>query len=138
MAASSTQRGEPITSINVTPLVDVVLVLLIVLMVTAGYIAKQAIAVDLPKASMGESLQLTLAITIESDGNLFLDATRITRELLQQRIRQAHTQDPEVRAVIAADGATRHKSVVSVIDLLRREGVSKFAINVQPEDVIER
>lgn len=138
MAASTTQRGEPITGINVTPLVDVVLVLLIILMVTAGYIAKQAIPVDLPKGSTGESLPLTVAITIKSDGSLFFDAQRVTPELLQQRIRQAHAQDPELRAVIAADGATRHQNVVSVIDRLRREGVSKFAINVQPEDVSEK
>ncbi len=138
MASFSTQRGEPITAINVTPLVDVVLVLLIILMVTAGYIVKQAIPVDLPRSATGESLQLTLAITIKSDGSLFLDADRVTEAVLQRKIQQAHARDSDVRAVIAADGATRHKSVVGVIDLLRREGISKFAINVQPEDVPER
>ena len=138
MAASTTQRGEPITSINVTPLVDVVLVLLIILMVTAGYIVKQAIPVDLPKGATGESVQLTLAITIKSDGALFLDGEPVTEVVLHRNIQEAHARDSEVRAVIAADGATRHKSVVGVIDLLRREGVSKFAINVQPEDVRER
>lgn len=137
MASSTSHRSEPITGINVTPLVDVVLVLLIILMVTAGYIAKQAIPVDLPKGATGESIQLTLAITIKSDGGLFLDAERVTPAVLQQKIAQAHARDPEVRAVIAADGATQHKSVVNVIDRLRREGVSKFAINVQPEDVSE-
>jgi biopolymer transport protein ExbD len=138
MAASTMQRGEPITGINVTPLVDVVLVLLIILMVTAGYIVKQAIPVDLPRSSTGESVQLTLAITIKSDGALFLDGEPVLEELLQQSIQKAHARDSEVRAVIAADGSTRHKSVVHVIDLLRREGVSRFAINVQPEDVQER
>ena len=83
-------------------------------------------------------MQLTLAITIKSNGTLFLDAEPITRQDLQQKIREAHTRDPEIRAVIAADGATQHKSVVGVIDRLRREGVSKFAINVQPEDVKEQ
>jgi biopolymer transport protein ExbD len=138
MTAFATHRGEPITGINVTPLVDVVLVLLIILMVTAGYLAKQAIPVDLPKGATGESLQLTLAITIRSDGELFLDTERVTPAVLQQKVAQARARDPEVRAVIAADGATRHKSVVNVIDRLRREGVSRFAINVQPEDVLEK
>ena len=138
MAACTTQRGEPITGINVTPLVDVVLVLLIILMVTAGYIAKQGIPVDLPKAATGEAMQITLAITIKSDGSLFLDAESVPLDVLLRRVRQAHARDPEVRAVIAADGAAHHKSVVRVIDLLRREGVSKFAINVQPEDVLEK
>jgi biopolymer transport protein ExbD len=138
MAHSVTQRGEPITGINVTPLVDVVLVLLIILMVTAGYIVKRAIPVDLPKSATGESMQLTLAITVKSDGALYVDAEHVTEPALQKKIQQAHAHDSDVRAVIAADGATRHKSVVHVIDLLRREGVSKFAINVQPEDVGER
>ena len=138
MAASTTHRGELITGINVTPLVDVVLVLLIILMVTAGYIAKQAIPVDLPKGATGESMQLTLAITIKSDGELFLDTEPVTPAVLQQKVAQAHARDPEVRAIIAADGATRHKSVVNVIDRLRREGVSRFGINVQPEDVLEK
>jgi biopolymer transport protein TolR len=138
MAGSTMQRGEPITAINVTPLVDVVLVLLIILMVTAGYIVKQAIPVDLPKGATGESMQLTLAITIESDGDLFLDARPVTPAALQQEIRAARARDTDVRAVIAADGATRHQSVVRVIDVLRREGVSKFAINIQPEDVREK
>lgn len=138
MAASTVQRGEPITSINVTPLVDVVLVLLIILMVTAGYIVKQAIPVDLPKSATGESVQLTLAITIRADGELFLDGERVTETVLRKNIEEAHARDSDVRAVIAADGSVRHKSVVLVIDLLRKQGVSKFAINVQPEDVREK
>jgi biopolymer transport protein ExbD len=83
-------------------------------------------------------MQLALAITIKSDGELFLDTERVTPAVLQQKVAQARARDPEVRAVIAADGATRHKSVVNVIDRLRREGVSRFAINVQPEDVLEK
>lgn len=138
MAASTMQRGEPITSINVTPLVDVVLVLLIILMVTAGYIVKQAIPVELPKSATGEAVQITLAITIKPDGTLFLDGDPVTEIVLQKNIQEAHSRDTDLRAVIAADGATRHKSVVGVIDLLRREGVTKFALNVQPEDVRER
>jgi biopolymer transport protein ExbD len=135
MASSTTQRGEPITSINVTPLVDVVLVLLIVLMVTAGYIVAKTIPVDLPKSSTGEATNLTLAISVDVGGTTYLDGERVKSEVLRQRIRQAHARDPETRAVIAADGATTHRNVVAVIDLLRQEGVTRFAINVQPDDV---
>jgi len=56
----------------------------------------------------------------------------------RQRIKTAHDADPETRAVIAADGRTNHSSVIHVIDLLRRENVTKFAINVDPEDVARR
>jgi len=135
MAASTTQRGEAITGINITPLVDVVLVLLIILMVTAGYIVSKTIPVDLPKSATGEATNLTLAITIDAKGNTYLDAEKVMEGVMRQRIRQTYQRDTETRAVIAADGATPHRSVVSVIDLLRQEGVTRFAINVQPEDV---
>jgi biopolymer transport protein ExbD len=135
MASSTTQRGETITGINVTPLVDVVLVLLIVLMVTAGYIVSKTIPVDLPKSSTGETTRLTLAVTISVSGEIYLDAERVTEGVMRQRIRRAHARDPEARAVIAADGGTLHKRVVAIIDLLRQEGVSRFAINVKPDEV---
>lgn len=135
MASSTQQRGEAITGINVTPLVDVVLVLLIILMVTAGYIVSKTIPVDLPKGVTGETTTLTLAITVDKEGKTYLDAESVSEEILRQRIRQAHARDPETRAVIAADGATAHRKVILVIDLLRQEGVSRFAINVQPEEV---
>lgn len=135
MASSTAQRGEPITGINVTPLVDVVLVLLIILMVTAGYIVARTIPVDLPKSATGEATNLTLAITIDASGKTYLDAEPMANVALRERIRLARQRDPETRAVIAADGATPHRSVVSVIDLLRLEGISRFAINVQPDAV---
>jgi biopolymer transport protein TolR len=135
MAQAAEPENGPITGINVTPLVDVVLVLLIVLMVTAGYIVSQTIPVDLPKGATGETTSITLAITLDARGRTFLDGQPVARDSLRTRIRQAHARDPEARAVIAADGSTRHREVVGLIDLLRQEGVSRFAINVQPDDL---
>lgn len=135
MASSISQRGETITGINVTPLVDVVLVLLVILVVTAGYIVSKTIPVDLPKGATGETTNLTLAITVSKSGDTYLDAEKLSKDSMRQRIRQARARDPETRAVIAADGATPHRQVVSVIDLLRQEGVARFAINVQPDEV---
>jgi biopolymer transport protein ExbD len=126
---------EPITAINVTPLVDIVLVLLIILMVTANYIASKTIPVDLPQASTGESTNAVLAITIDKDGKLFLDAASVTEPQLRQGVKAAHDRDRDVRAVIAADGRIAHANVVRIINLLREEGVTKFAINVRPEDL---
>jgi biopolymer transport protein ExbD len=125
----------PITGINVTPLVDVVLVLLIILMVTAGYLVSQTIPVDLPKGATGQTVATTLAISVTADGHLFLDAEPVDRAELRRRIRAAHAADSGARAVIAADGATAHREVVGVIDLLRQEGVGRFAINVAPEEL---
>jgi biopolymer transport protein ExbD len=133
--SNSFDDDGPITGINVTPLVDVVLVLLIILMVTAGYLVAQTIPVDLPKGATGETTSTTLSISVTADGHTDLDAALVDRAALRERIRAAHAGDAGTRAVIAADGATPHRDVVGVIDLLRQEGVARFAINVAPEDL---
>jgi len=123
---------ELITSINVTPLVDIVLVLLIVLMVTSSYLVNKAINVELPKAATGEASTPTMSISVDKDGKLFLDGNAITEDALQKRIADAYRKDPDVKAVISADGRVQHARVVTVIDTLRREKVTKFAINTSP------
>ena len=134
MAASQLQSDDDIiTGINVTPLVDITLVLLVILMVTASYVASKAIPLELPKGATAESLPTTLSISIDKDGRTYLDAIAMDDAGLRGRVRAARSADPEARAVIAADGRTTHAHVVHVIDLLRREDVTRFAINVDPE-----
>ena len=134
MAHNQTRSGELISGINVTPLVDVVLVLLIVLMVSASYTVSQALPMELPKASTGESKSSPLAVSIDKDGGLYLDGKAMSRQQLRGAILDKK-RDGQVSALIAADGRTEHRSVVSVIDLLRSTGVTQFAINVAPDDL---
>jgi biopolymer transport protein ExbD len=136
MAAQSNDASdEMISGINVTPLVDVVLVLLVVLMVTASYLASHAIPVDLPKGATGEATTSILGVSVTRDGAIFLDGARVDDRAFRARVAQVHAQDNDVRAVIAADGGSAHRDVVHVIDLLRREQVTRFALNVDPEVV---
>jgi biopolymer transport protein ExbD len=116
----------------VTPLVDIVLVLLIVLMVTSSYLVNKSINVELPKAATGETTTPNLSISIDVENKLYLDGTVITQDQLQQRIRAAYAADPEVKAIISADGRVQHSQVVTIIDTLRREKVTKYAINTSP------
>lgn len=122
-----------IASINVTPLVDVVLVLLIILMVTATAIVSKTIPMQLPEASTGESTQRTLAISLDEGGKLYLDAEAVSEEVLRAKLQEARKSNAELRAVIAADGRLAHAKVVTLIDLLRQEKITKFAINVRPQ-----
>ncbi len=136
MAASSSGNDDDlITAINVTPLVDIVLVLLIILMVTASYIVNKSINVDLPKAATGEATTSSLSISLDVDGKLYLDGVENDELKLQHAIRKAYTENNDVKAIISADGRVRHAQVVRVIDLLRREHVTKFAINTSPVDL---
>jgi biopolymer transport protein ExbD len=124
-----------ITAINVTPLVDIVLVLLIVLMVTSSYLVKQAINVELPKAATGEVTESSLSISIDVDNKLYLEEKQVDENTLREEIRKARKNDAEVKAIISADGRVRHARVVAVIDMLRQERVNKFAINTSPKDL---
>jgi biopolymer transport protein ExbD len=126
---------EIISAINVTPLVDITLVLLIVLMVTSSYLVNKSINVELPKASTGEASNPTLSISLDVAGKLYLDGQATDEASLQQRIHAAYQADPEVKAVISADGRVTHAQVVAVIDLLRREKITKFAINTSPLEI---
>ena len=135
MATNTSDSDDIIVGINVTPLVDITLVLLVILMVTASYVATKSIPLELPKGATAETTPVTLSVSVDKDGKTFLDALPIDDEALRARVRVARAADPETRAVIAADGRAAHAHVVHVMDLLRREEVTKFAINVEPEDL---
>ena len=138
MAGGASDNDDIITDINVTPLVDVVLVLLIILMVTATAIVSKTIPMELPEASTAESdtaTPKTVAISIDEEGQIYLDREEVTLDELRSQIRRAKANDAELRAIIAADGRIQHSKVIQVIDLLRREEVSKFAFNVRPSDL---
>jgi biopolymer transport protein ExbD len=125
---------EMITGINVTPLVDITLVLLIIFMVTATYIVRDTIAVDLPRAAHGgEATGTTLSVVITRDGSVYLDGVRRTDTELAARARDAVARDRDTRAIISADRASLHGTVVHVIDLVKGEGVSRFAIDIEKE-----
>ena len=134
-AVNAGDDDELITDINVTPLVDVVLVLLIILMVTATAIVSKTIPMELPKAATGEQTPSSLAVSIDQDGQIFLDTIPVSPEELRTRVRAARDVEEDLRAVIAADGRIAHAKVVQVIDILRQERITKFAINVRPEEI---
>jgi biopolymer transport protein TolR len=125
---------EIITDINITPFVDVALVLLIIFMVTATYIVAQSIPVDLPEAGTGEDVVTTFAVTITKDGSFYLDGVKLDEGLLKKKLRLAKSKNEDVRVIIAADKKVEHGLVVHVIDVVRKQGVSKFAINIDKED----
>jgi biopolymer transport protein ExbD len=131
--ASGTRRRGIISDINVTPLVDIMLVLLIIFMLTANLIAKQAIAVDLPKASQSTSLPpTTLAITLTRDGALYLNGKPETPAGLRAAVGDAVARDPKTQAIITGDKAVSHGRVVWVLDTVKALGVSSFAIQIDP------
>ena len=135
MAMQTSDADEMISGINITPLVDVVLVLLVILMVTSSYLASQGIPVDLPKGATGESTSSILSVSVTREGALFLDGKPVADPEFRARVRRAYATDHELRALIAADGGAAHRNVVHVVDLLRQERVTRFALNVDPDAI---
>ena len=136
MAGAANGGGDDglITEINVTPLVDVMLVLLIIFMVTATYIVRKAIQVDLPRAaSAGETVATTVVVVVTRDGVLYLDGQRRTGPEIEARLRQLVARDRDTRALLSADQALQLGAVVQVIDLVKRAGVAQFALDVRRE-----
>ena len=137
MAGGATRRRGIIAEINVTPLVDIMLVLLIIFMLTAHLIAKQAIEVELPRASNATTLKpTTLAITLTKEGALYLDDKPVTPDALRAAVADAVAKDPKTQAVITGDKAVSHGRVVWVLDVVKSLGVTSFAIQIDPANVL--
>jgi biopolymer transport protein TolR len=134
ISGSGEGDDEMISGINVTPLVDITLVLLIIFMVTASYIIKESIQIDLPRAAhAGESVGTTLAIVLTAQGDIYVDGIKRTEDELLAQAREAVARSSDTRAVISADRRSLHGAVVHVIDLVKGMGVTKFAINIEKE-----
>lgn len=125
-------KMEGINDINVTPFVDVVLVLLVIFMVTAPMMMKDIIGLNLPKTSAADSQSLsTLAIAVTKTGQYLLNGELLTVESLKERALAAQKQDSHVQAVISADVDARHGDVVRAIDTVKSAGIENFAIQVE-------
>ncbi len=127
-------KREGIVGINVTPMVDVVLVLLVIMMVSATYIVAQSLKVELPKsASSDEAVTSVAQVSISKEGKYFFKQQPVTEAELVDKLREAKAGGAELNLVISADTTAQHGQVVHVIDLAKREGITKFAINVDRE-----
>ena len=131
MAFKSDSNDEMLAEINVVPLVDVILVVLIIFMVTAPMIMKPSINVNLPKAASGEAtVPSKLNITIGSDGKINLDGKFVDDQEVLAKALEEVKKNPEAQAVISADKDVPHGRVVSVLDIVKGAGVKKFAISI--------
>ena len=113
-------------------MVDVVLVLLVIMMVSATYIVSQSLKVELPKtANSDEPAQSPLAVTITKEGRYLFEQKPIDESGLIAKLHKAKGEKKDPSLVVTADKEAFHGDVVHVIDLAKTEGIVKFAINVE-------
>jgi len=130
--AASNRDGDVLSDINMTPLVDVMLVLLVVMMVTASTVVTKSLSVDLPNGKTGQAQEQQLTVTLTKEGKCLIDDEPIDLDGLRARVRTKQKSGAELQALIAADGGALHERVVEVLDLLRDERVTRVAIGVTP------
>ena len=121
-----------LATINIIPFVDIVLVLLVIFMLTSATIVRASLQVELPKAlSAGSHVDSTLNLVYRRSGELLINGeTFRSQEEAALFVRRA-AQNPKTQAVIAADRGAPYGRVIELIDMVKREGISTFALDVE-------
>ena len=124
---------EVMNEINMTPLVDVMLVLLIIFIITAPLMTHQ-VPVDLPRAASTPTPEkpMTLQVSINADNAIFIGAEAVDRNTLETRFREAVAKDEKVEMHLKADRATRYETVAETMSAARRAGLTKIGFVTQP------
>ncbi len=121
-----------ITNINVTPLCDILLVLLIIFMVASTHIVSQTIKVELPKSASSDGpASSPLTLTLPSNGSIRWNGKELDEPGLKKELASAVSGNPQAEIIISADEKVEHGRVIHFIDLAKLAGVTKFAINVE-------
>lgn len=129
--------GDVISDINITPFVDIILVVLIIFMVTASTIVDSSIKLNLPEAANAEATESeNIGLTLLTDGRVLLEGDSVTTAQLQTALREAKAEFGDVVCLIAADESVAHGRVVWLLDLVKSEGIGKFAINIDKANAI--
>ncbi len=127
-------HSEPLSEINVTPLVDVMLVLLVIFIILAPLMA-QALRVDLPRAAAPTVTDPVVAeLVLRQDGSLELDGAALEPELLVTYLRQRKALAPELVVRLGVDGAARYQSLAEILSLLRQADIQRIAFATRPPD----
>ena len=127
----SHQHG-PITEINMTPFVDIVLVILIIFMLTATLLLPRTFSVSLPQATEADKIEKPpVIIAINAAGELAINGVRLAHDGEFDQVFGAQPQGPEPQAVIAADKEIHHGRLIEVIDRLKRLKVQRIGIEVE-------
>ncbi len=135
MAATSQNGSGIIAGINVTPMVDIILVLLIIFIVTAKIIVTPAVPLDLPRASQSEEIQVVFSVIIPANGPTLVNGeAAVTDDKMLQLAAKAVSQDPDVRAVINADGAVPHRRIIHTLDVIKTAGIARIAFGALPPE----
>src|SRR5687768_14760896 len=133
--SSNSSGGGPMADINVTPLVDVMLVLLIIFMITAPLMSHK-VKVDLPQATLAEKPDIErppITLAVQANGRVFWNDEAVTNDLLESRLAIAAQEVPQRQLDIRADNVTKYAVIAEVVKKARMAGIRKVGFVSTPE-----
>jgi biopolymer transport protein ExbD len=134
MAASQQNDDDAIMGINVTPLVDITLVLLIIFMATAHIIVHRSMNLSLPKVANAQNVPTqSIQILFEADKSLRLNNEPVRLQDLSVNLGQMARLDPGLKVTLSADERVSWGDVAAILDAIRGAGITKIATEVQPK-----
>ena len=139
-SGAPSDEDRPMSEINTTPLVDVMLVLLILFLITIPVIT-QSVTVDLPKAANipTQTKPENINIAVDADGNVYWNTARVpNKEALLERIKQVAVLDPQPEIHVRGDRHTKYEYVGQVIVMVQRGGVQKVGFITEPDRALGR
>ena len=132
MQTGSEKNNDLISEINIVPFVDVILVVLIIFLIISPTFIKPGFDIQLPKAATAKKLEnVKVILSIDIEGGYYINKKPVEEAELSERLKQMAEKNKDMKAVIAADRNVAHGNVISLIDLIRKAGVTKFAVSIE-------
>ncbi len=128
---SSKDEDGVISDINITPMVDIMLVLLVIFIVTANFLKKESLNINLPKVAAADAnIKESKQVAVTKEGKFFLEGTAVTEDALVHEITREIKFRPNMRVTLSADESLSYGTVSRVMGILRRCGVTRMALSV--------
>ena len=131
-------EDEPMAEMNMIPLIDIALTLVIILMVTTVFIKNPGVSLRLPETATREGApesQKDVVVSLSAGGHLYLDGQKTTAEQLGARLRNTARVNPAARVLVKGDRQVAYAHVMAVMDLVRQAGLTRVVLPTEPKDV---
>ncbi len=124
--------NDEIGYINITPMVDVLLVLLVIFMVTANFLKQESVNINLPKVNAADpNVAKSVQVAITKSGKLLMEDTELTEEALVRKLAAESKYRPNMRVTLSADERLSYGTIARVMGLIRQSGVTRIALSVK-------
>jgi biopolymer transport protein ExbD len=125
-------EDDEIGYINITPMVDVLLVLLVIFMVTANFLKKESVNINLPKISASDpNVAQSIQVALTKDGKLLMEGMDVSEEILVTKLTRESKYRPNMRVTLSADERLAYGTIARIMGFIRQSGVTRIALSVK-------